>query len=139
MQDRLYHEAILALARNEAHAGRLAAPSATATVSNPLCGDRVTIDLTFDGARITAVAHTVRGCALCRAAAAVIGEVLPGRDSAALESGCAAARALLAGDSTQPQTPWETLAHFWPVSAYKSRHECVLLPFHAAADALAKA
>ena len=139
MQDRLYHDAILALARDGAHAGRLAAPSGAATVSNPLCGDRATVEVDVAAGRVRAMAHAVRGCVLCRASAAAIGAAAPGLDAPALVAARAALRAMLDGGGSPFAAPWEALAHFRPVSAHRSRHECVLLPFDAALAALAEA
>ena len=139
MIERLYHEALLALARDDAHAGRLDGPGGTATLSNPLCGDRVTIDMALDGRRVLTVAHRVRGCVLCQAAAAAISATLPGFDAAELATVEDKVRDMLAGRAAPPEAPWQAFAHFRPASAYKSRHECVLLPFEAAAAALADA
>jgi nitrogen fixation NifU-like protein len=57
MRDDLYQQAIVDLARQAAGQARLEAPQASATVDNPLCGDRVTIDLDFEGDRVRAVGH----------------------------------------------------------------------------------
>lgn len=139
MNDRLYQEAILALARDAAHSGRLEAPDGSATENNPLCGDRATVEVALGGGRIAAVAHRVRGCLLCRAAAAALAAAAPGLDAAALERARAGLRAMLADDAPAPGPPWDALRHFRPVAAHRSRHECVLLPFEAAARALAEA
>ena len=132
----LYGAAVLALARRADGAGRLPAPDGAATVDNPLCGDRATVEVAVDGARVRAVAHAVRGCIPCRASAAVLGAALPGLDFAAPEAALAALRAMFAG-AAPPAGRWAELAHFRPVSAHPSRHRCVLLPFEAAAAALA--
>lgn len=79
MSNALYHEALVAKARSGAGKGRLSDPQATARLDNPLCGDRVTIDLHLVGGRITAVGHEVKGCLLCEAAAATIAEPAPGK------------------------------------------------------------
>ena len=139
MDERLYHEAILALARDAAHSGRLDAPDGSATVNNPLCGDRVTVELALGGGRVAAVAHRVRGCVLCRAAAAALAAALSGGEAAALAPARAGLREMLVDGAPAPGPPWEALRHFRPAAAHRSRHECVLLPFEAAAAALAEA
>ena len=45
-------------------------------------------------------------------------------------------RQLLAGEAAEPR--WAELAMFAPVSAVRSRHECVLLPLEALGAALSK-
>jgi nitrogen fixation NifU-like protein len=136
MNDQLYHEAILELAKQARQASRLDAPQASVTVDNPLCGDRVTLDLNLADGRVREVGHKVRGCLLCQAAAAAIGARAPGKTPAVLRTvvrdlGDAIARAPEAAGQS-----WPELAAFAPVHAHKSRHECVLLPFEALIRAL---
>jgi nitrogen fixation protein NifU and related proteins len=139
MKDELYHQAILELAKKARHASRLEAPQASVTVDNPLCGDRVTLDLTLANGRVREVGHRVRGCLLCQAAAVAIGERAPGETPAALRAVARDLGAALAGGRGAAPMPWPELAAFAPVHAHKSRHECVLLPFEALAQALDQA
>jgi nitrogen fixation NifU-like protein len=136
MSDELYHQAILELAKRAKAASRLAAPDVSVTVDNPLCGDRVTLDLTLADGRVREVGHRVRGCLLCQAAAVAIGERAPGATPAALR---AVARDLGEAIARAPEAAgrqWPELAVFAPVHAHKSRHDCVLLPFEALTRAL---
>lgn len=134
MSDQLYQERIVALAKAKTGAGKLANPSKSARRDNPLCGDRVTIDVRLDGqGRIAEIAHEVRGCLLCQASASALSSVAVGRDAAGIaEVRRDAERAIgrEAGEAGEPFTA------FTPVADYKSRHECVLLPFEALKDAL---
>ncbi len=132
MNDRIYQDEILARAKDAAREGRLAAPAATATRDNPLCGDRVTLDFALDGGRIASVRHFVRGCALCRASAATLAAVLEGKTAAALDDAAAALDGVLAGGDGDAGV-WRAFA---PVGRHKSRHDCVRLPLAAARDAL---
>ena len=63
MQDDLYHQAILDLARQATGHGRLETPQASVRVDNPLCGDRVTLDLDMADGRVGAFA--IRCAAAC--------------------------------------------------------------------------
>ncbi|HET7825094.1 MAG TPA: iron-sulfur cluster assembly scaffold protein [Anaeromyxobacter sp.] len=137
--DSLYQEALLRLARAARGAGRLDAPSATGARDNPLCGDDVTIDVSLREGRVAALGHKVRGCVLCQASASVLGAVAPGREPAELAGARAALAAMLREGGGAPGSPWEELAVFLPVRDVPSRHECVLLPFDALGDALARA
>lgn len=134
MTNDLYNDAIVAAARARHGHGRLEAPDRSATCDNPLCGDRVTIDLTLAGERIGALAQKVRGCLLTEAAASVIGRRAAGATPAEIERAAESLRRLLAGEAVEPA--WPELAMFTPVKAVKSRHECVLLPFVAVEEAL---
>lgn len=135
----LYHDALVALAREGFGAGRLDAPSASATRDNPLCGDRVTFDVQVSGGKVAALAHRVRGCLLCQASAAFLGRHAPGRGRAELAEARARLEALLAEGTPLPAGEWADLALFEPVGAVKSRHGCVLLPFDTLDDAVAGA
>ncbi len=134
MNDQLYQERIVALAKAKTRAGKLASPTRTARRDNPLCGDRVTIDVALDGqGRITEIAHQVRGCLLCQASASALASIAVGRDAADIaEFRHDAERAIgrEAGESREP------FLAFTPVRNYKSRQECVLLPFEALEEAL---
>lgn len=129
----IYHEALVAKARGGLGKGRLAAPSTSARLDNPLCGDRVTIDLKLEDGRVTEVGHEVRGCLLCEAAAATIAELVPGKTAAEARALAQDMTAMMKEGAPAPLAP---LAIFTPVQNAKSRRDCVLLPFGALAKAL---
>ncbi len=135
----LYHRAILDTAAAAVGAGALASPHGTARVDNPLCGDRVDFDVCVEGARVSTLAHRVRGCLLCEAAASVIGSSAAGvtaRDVAGVRDEVAA---MLRGGPSHFEAPWEALEMFAPARYFSSRHECVTLAFDALAAALSDA
>lgn len=138
MNDDLYQKAILGKAREANGAGTLEDADARVTVDNPVCGDRVTLELRMEDGHIGAVAHKVRGCLLCEAAASVIGANAPGANVAEIAAARNAVTALLKeGAEIQPDG-WSDLVIFSPVTEHKSRHYCVLLPFEALDKALAE-
>jgi nitrogen fixation NifU-like protein len=137
MADSLYQTAIVETARRATGKGRLPAPDASVTLDNPLCGDRVTIDLTMNGDRVTTLGHDVRGCLLCEAAAAIIATHATGATADELKAAAESVASLLKGTDAEPA--WPDLRMFLPVRAHKSRHRCILLPFEALLTALAKA
>ena len=138
MKDDLYHRAIVDLAKQAGGAARLEAPQASATVDNPLCGDRVTIDLALADDRVHAVGHKVRGCMLCQAAAVAIAARAPGETPAALNEIAGRLDQAIRKDPSGLESLWPELGAFAPVHRHKSRHDCVLLPFKALRRALAQ-
>lgn len=134
MSDALYQDEIITLAREGRALPRLDGATVTARVDNPVCGDRVTVDLALDGDTVTAVGAKVQGCALCQASVALIAENVVGQPVTILPTVADAVDAYLAGRSEG--TPWPTLTIFAPVRSAKSRWECVMLPFRAAVKAL---
>lgn len=133
----LYQDAIKSWARAAHGRGHLDHADGAATLDNPLCGDRVAMQVRLDGGRIAALAHDTRGCLLCEAAASLLGQRAPGLDSAGVEVATAAVEGLLK-DHAPPPDAWPELAMFAPAAAYPSRHKCVLLPFRALLAAMVK-
>ena len=134
MSDQLYQERIVARARAKTGVGKLAEPTKSARRDNPLCGDRVTIDVRLDGqGRIAEIAHQVRGCLLCQASASALSSVAVGRDAAGIAALRHDADRALGREEGEAGEPFTV---FLPVAAHKSRQECVLLPLEALKDAL---
>ncbi|WP_028794553.1 iron-sulfur cluster assembly scaffold protein [Thalassobaculum salexigens] len=136
MNDTLYQDEIVALARAGRALPRLEAPTVSARVDNPVCGDRITVDLTVQNGAVTAVGAKVQGCALCQASIAVIADNVLGQPADTLPTVAKAVEDYLAGKGDT--LPWTALSAFSPVRAAKSRWECVMLPFRAANKALAE-
>lgn len=134
MSDQLYQEQIVALAKAKTGAGKLANPTKSARRDNPLCGDRVTIDVRLDGqGKIAEIAHQVRGCLLCQASASALSSIAVGQDAAGIADIRHDAERAVGRETGEAREPF---AAFAPVAAHKSRQECVLLPLEALKDAL---
>ena len=131
----LYQEAIKALASAGTGHGRLDAPDARALLDNPLCGDRVEIEVKLSAGRIAALAHRVKGCLLCRAAAAAIGQRATGASAEEIERLVAQLTEMIERLGPPPEG-WPELAAFAPVHGHRSRYGCVLLPFESLLVAL---
>jgi len=133
MNDELYQARIVALAKSKAGAGKLTAPTKSARRDNPLCGDRVTIDVRLDNGKIAEIAHQVRGCLLCQASAVALASSAVGRDATGVAELRHDAERAIGREAGTAHPPFDA---FEPVAGHKSRHECVLLPFEALQDAL---
>ena len=131
--DPLYRREILRLAANAAGAGRLPVPDASATVHNPACGDRVTVELAVQNGRVEALAHTAQACVLTQASASLLAGAAPGRDRAGLEALAASVARFLEGTPGQVEGGYEV---FDGVATHPGRHRCVLLPLEASVKAL---
>lgn len=75
----LYREQILDHYRNPRNHGTLEPNDATFEDSNPLCGDRIRMDVRLDGDRIAEIRFTGRGCAISQAAASMLTEMVEGQ------------------------------------------------------------
>ena len=135
----LYHEAIVEVAHRGCGSGRLETPDASVSIDNPLCGDRVSMDVHVGDGHLRGVAHRVRGCLLCEAAAAVIAANAVDETLAELRSVAEALGEALAEGFDGRHLPWQDLAMFAPVAGYRSRHRCVTLAFEALSSAMTSA
>jgi nitrogen fixation NifU-like protein len=77
--DDMYREIILEHNRNPHNAGTLEHPDISYEDTNPLCGDRVRIDLTVENGIITDVRFKGRGCAISQASASLLTDEIKGR------------------------------------------------------------
>ena len=127
MLEKLYQEQIIALSRQSKNRVAISNPGLTARIDNPLCGDRVTIDLELKKDIIENIGVTVRGCALCEAASEVLAINASQKNFLAIQDAETGLRNYLSGHTDKP--PWAQLSVFEPVKDVTSRHECVLLPF----------
>jgi nitrogen fixation protein NifU and related proteins len=58
--------------RRPRNRGPLAEPTVSVEGANPLCGDRIRVELTVSGDRIVAAGFTADACAICIAAASML-------------------------------------------------------------------
>jgi NifU-like protein involved in Fe-S cluster formation len=131
----IYHEAIKALAAAAIGHGALASADGRALVDNPLCGDRVEMEVNLSDGRIAALAHQVKGCLLCRAAASIIGKHAVGAGPGEIERISNGVSEMLEKQAPPP-AGWRELDAFVPVHDHRSRYRCVQLPFEALLAAL---
>ncbi len=131
----IYHDGIKALANAAVGEGKLPAPSGSAFLDNPLCGDCVEMQVELSAGAITALAHQVRGCLLCRAAASLIAKRAAGSNLADIER-VTQQVSLLLKENAAPPSGWDELELFKPVHGHPSRYRCVELPFQALAEAM---
>jgi len=135
MSDPLYKKALLRLAADATGAGRLAVPCRTGLAHNPVCGDRVTVDIAIEGGRITAIAHDTKACVLTQASASILGGEVIGLTRIEVAGLQATVIAMLAGGPL-PAAPFDVYAAFDGVVEHRNRHKCVLLPIEAVLAAL---
>ena len=78
-----YRERILDHYRNPRHRGHLPAPDLVGERDNPLCGDRVRVELRLDAqGRVAEATFTGDGCVISMAAASMLVEYVHGRSVA---------------------------------------------------------
>ena len=134
----LYQDQLLALARTARSSSALSAPTHTAEVNNPVCGDRIRAGLVVADGVITAAHAEAKGCALCEAGAGLWLETVIGRDIDALPVLSSQLTDWLTSDSPDTAHSFPaSLDAFGAVRQIKNRHKCVTLAF-ATADKFTK-
>jgi nitrogen fixation protein NifU and related proteins len=77
--DDLYRDYILEHYRRPHNFGVIEEPSATFEGANPLCGDRITMQLAVKDGVVTDVGFTGRGCAISQASASLLTDEVKGK------------------------------------------------------------
>jgi nitrogen fixation protein NifU and related proteins len=78
--DDLYRDYILEHYRRPHNFGQLDGATMSQEGANPLCGDRITMQLRVRGGVIDGVAFTGRGCAISQASASLLTDEIKGKD-----------------------------------------------------------
>jgi len=131
MFDNFYEKNLMRHAATAQRAGRLQDSDASVTLDNPLCGDRVIIDIKLNDSQIIDLAQHTRACVLCQASASIIGSHAIGAREGEITLIMAELTAMLKDNGQPPDGDWKDLSVFKPVIDNKGRHNCVLLPFEA--------
>jgi len=138
MSNDLYHDRIIEWSKKTDHDNRLENPDRSATVSNPLCGDRITVELKMEGDIIKVVSCLVKGCMLCKASGAILAELAGGMKISELKTMALDLELALKSQNDNPESFPEAYGVFYPVKKHKSRHSCVLLPLNAVIKAFSE-
>jgi nitrogen fixation NifU-like protein len=83
--DDLYRDYILEHYRRPHNFGVVEAPTASYEGANPLCGDRITMQLVVAGGVVERVGFTGRGCAISQASASLLTDEIKGKSLADVE------------------------------------------------------
>ncbi len=128
----LYSDALLAHANAPAHATLPEDPTATASLTNPLCGDQIEVGIRIAAGRIEAIGFSANACAVCVASASVMTQELHGAD---VDAFAAALERLDRAAAGEP-TPGSQVDLFTVLADFPSRRPCAQLPWRALERAL---
>jgi nitrogen fixation NifU-like protein len=135
----LYQDVILDHSKHPRHFGKLEGATNTAQGYNPLCGDRVTIQLLVDkDDRIADVKFEGKGCAISQASASLMTDMIAGRTVAEAEKLMGGFLNLVKGETVEglDEDDRETLDVMAGVSAFPMRVKCATLAWHTMKSAL---
>ena len=131
----LYREVVLEHYRSPRSRAPLAAPSAEASVVNPICGDQVQVQVALAGERIDDVSSRARGCSIAVASGSVMTELVRGRTRAEARALGAALARVVRGEPAADGLD-RRLQAFARVAALPSRQRCATLAWEALEEAL---
>jgi nitrogen fixation protein NifU and related proteins len=135
----LYQDVILDHSRHPRHFGPLPGATNTAEGHNPLCGDRVTINLIVDkNGRIADIRFEGKGCAISQASASMMTDMVVGRTVAEAENLMGGFLHLVKGEDAADLAgdDREQLDVMAGVSAFPMRVKCATLAWHTMKSAL---
>jgi nitrogen fixation protein NifU and related proteins len=138
MNENLYQTQIIERSKMIDQATHLEDANCTGTASNPLCGDRISVELQLDGDIIKSIACHVRGCLLCKASSSILAEQAKGLSFDGLITLYSDVVNALNSSTDAPESFPEGYRLFFPVRSHKSRHSCVMLPFDAVIKAVSE-
>lgn len=135
----LYQEVILDHSRSPRNFGFPSCANRCGEGYNPLCGDRVTVKLTLEGARIRAIGFEGQGCAISTAAASTMTEAVKGKTIEEAAELFRRYHALVTGAEEAADADLEELDKliaFGGVSEFPMRVKCATLAWHTLQSAL---
>jgi len=134
----LYQEVILDHSMHPHNFGPMPEATRKAEGYNPLCGDQVTVYLKLEGDKIQDIRFEGRGCAISKASASVMTEVVRDKTPAQTEALFKTFHALVTEDPKPGETPdaLGKLAAFSGVHEFPTRVKCAILAWHTLRSAL---
>jgi nitrogen fixation protein NifU and related proteins len=134
----LYQDVILEHSKAPRNYRELAAANHKAEGFNPLCGDHFTVYLDLENDSIRDISFQGSGCAISKASASMMTQILKGKSKADAEELFEVFHAMVTGkapaDGSQPELG--KLAVFSGVSEFPVRVKCATLAWHALHAAL---
>jgi nitrogen fixation protein NifU and related proteins len=133
----LYQEVILEHSKAPRNFHDLTDANHRAEGFNPLCGDQFTVYLHMDGDTVRDISFQGAGCAISKASASMMTQIVKGKSRAEAEKLFNRFHALVTGQ--EPQKSGEDLgklAVFSGVSEYPARVKCATLAWHTLQAAL---
>jgi len=132
----LYRDVIVDHNRSPRNRGRLPGATHHADGDNPLCGDRLSLDVELEGDVIRDLRFEGSGCAISTASASLMSEAVKGRTRIETAEIFGAVHRMLTGEPADPARLGK-LAALAGVREFPARVKCASLAWHTLNAALA--
>ncbi|HZS60209.1 MAG TPA: SUF system NifU family Fe-S cluster assembly protein [Gemmatimonadaceae bacterium] len=135
----LYHEAILDHYRRPHGRGSLPEPDVQATRTNALCGETMHVDVTLDEDRVRDIRFDGDACAIARASASMMTDLVRGRSRAEIEQFITKLKQFVTASPSAPDdSALGPLVALGIVRRTPARVSCALLAWETLSEALAQ-
>ncbi|MBF0287624.1 MAG: SUF system NifU family Fe-S cluster assembly protein [SAR324 cluster bacterium] len=130
----LYQKIILDHHKNPKNYGTLESPTHELEKDNPICGDRIHLDLKMHGFQVEEIRFTGMGCALCIASASMMTELTVQQNLEEIEELLRYFKEIMDPEGMHNDakaTYNDNLQAFEGIRKYPSRIQCATLPWEA--------
>jgi nitrogen fixation protein NifU and related proteins len=133
----LYQEVLLDHYKRPRNFGTLESPTGRGEGNNPLCGDRLTVEVAVAEDRVERIAFRGAGCAISTASASLMSEAVAGHTVQEAKALGERFRAALTAPAAADAEALGKLIALAGVKEFPMRVKCATLAWHALAAALA--
>lgn len=135
----LYQEMILDHYRRPRNKGVLDGADVSVPMSNPMCADEITLELSLDGDHVSELRFTGHGCSISQASTSMMTELVKGKSTQETERLCQRFRAMVMGDrdAALDESLGKTRC-LSGVARFPARVRCALLGWNALEQGLAR-
>ena len=127
----LYREVILDHYRSPRNRGTLPDPTVVVELSNPLCGDEITLALKVEDGVVQAVRFTGRGCSISQSSASMMTEAAQGKPIGDVLDLIGRFQGMMRGEIRPDEADLGDLEALQGVAKFPVRIKCALLPWEA--------
>jgi len=134
--DELYRELILDHYKHPRHNEQLPAADVVAEGYNPLCGDEIEMQLTFDGDALSGIGITGRGCAISRASGSMMSDLVLGKSVDEIRRLTDEFKEMMTNADAPAPEDLGDLEALQGVARFAVRVKCATLAWHTLADGI---
>jgi nitrogen fixation NifU-like protein len=135
----LYQEMILDHYRRPRNKGTLDKADATVEMKNPLCGDEISLQVSFEGDSVCDLKFSGRGCSISQASASMMTQLVKGKSTEEIVAIRKQFRDLMLGNApAADDAQLGSLRALSGVARFPARVKCALLAWNALETALAE-
>ncbi len=134
--DELYRELILDHYKSPRHRAKLESADVTAEGYNPVCGDEIEMELSFNGDQLSAIGVRGRGCSISQASASMMSDIVEGKSVSEIRHLSDEFKQMMTEPDGTPPEDLGDLEALQGVAKFAVRVKCATLGWHTLADGI---